>query len=101
MKARIEQEILMIEQEDLPQFKTRGSVVRNSYFWALRAIAGYAPRHGDWEYEAEVWLALKRVLLAFQESGYLGLSETQLAFAPEVMDIPDVLRAVSTWRALE
>jgi hypothetical protein len=101
MKARIEQEILMIEQEDLPQFKKGGSVVRNSYFWALRAIAGHAPRHGDWEYEAEVWLALKRVLLAFQESGYLGLSETQLAFAPEVMDIPDVLRAVSTWQTLE
>ncbi|MEO0373188.1 MAG: hypothetical protein AAF329_00915 [Cyanobacteria bacterium P01_A01_bin.17] len=101
MKARVEQEILIIDQDDLPQFKKGGSVVRNSYFWALKAIAGYAPRYGDWEYEVEVWLALKRVLLAFQESGYLGLSETQLAFAPEVMNIPDVLRAVSTWQPLE
>ncbi len=101
MKARIEQEILIVDQDDLPQFKKGGSVVRNSYFWALRAIAGYAPRYGDWEYEVEVWVALKRVLLAFQESGYLGLSETQLAFAPDVMEIPEVLRAVSTWQALE
>ncbi|MGF1603728.1 MAG: hypothetical protein ACFCU8_17235 [Thermosynechococcaceae cyanobacterium] len=101
MKVRLDDELLIVAQDDLPQFKKGGSVVRNNYFWAMRAIAGYAPRHGDWEYEIEVWLALKRVLLAFQESGYLGLSETQLEFAPDATDIPDVLRAVSTWQALE
>ncbi len=101
MKVRLEEEILIIDQADLPQFKKGGSVVRNSYFWALRAISGYSPRHGDWEYEAEVWLALKRVLLAFQESGYLGLSETQLVFSSQATQIPEVLRAVSTWQTLE
>ena len=101
MKAKLDGEILIVAQDDLPHFKKGGAVVRNSYFWAMRAIAGYAPRYGDWEYEVDVWLALKRVLLAFQESGYLGLSETQLEFAPDVTEIPDVLRSVSTWQALE
>lgn len=101
MRVRLEPDLLIVAQEDLPQFKKGGSVVRNNYFWALRAIAGYAPRYGDWEYEAEVWLALKRILLAFQESGYLGLSETQLEFAPETTEIPEVLRSVSTWQTIE
>jgi hypothetical protein len=100
MRVKLDNQILYIHQDDLPLFKKGGPVVRNSYFWALRAIAGYAPRHGDWEYEAEVWVALKRVLIAFQESGYLGLSETQLEFPVDQPEIPDALRDVSTWQSL-
>lgn len=100
MRARLDQELVIITSDDLPQFKKGGSVVRNSYFWAMRAIAGHAPRYGDWEYESDVWLALKRVLLAFQESGYLGLRETQLEFPSDFYDIPPVLKSVSTWADL-
>lgn len=82
-------------------FKKGGSVVRNSFFWALRSIAGQAPRHGDWEYESEVWLALERMLLAFTASGYLGWRETQLEFPPDQTEIPPVLRSVSTWQQLD
>jgi hypothetical protein len=77
VRARIDSQIIFLHQEDVPPFKKGGSVVRNNYFWALRAIAAHAPRHGDWEYDAEVWLALRRVLVAFQESGYLGLSDSR------------------------
>lgn len=70
--------------------------MRNTYFWALRAIAGRSPRYRDWEFEAEVWLALRRMLLSFAESGYLGLQETILEF-PLGDEIPPVLRPVSTW----
>jgi hypothetical protein len=101
MRARLDDQIIYLHEDDVPLFKKGGSVVRNSYFWALRAIAAYAPRQGEWEYEAEVWLALKRVLLAFQESGYLGLSETQIEFPVDQYEIPEVLRDVSTWRSLE
>lgn len=101
MRARLNDEIIFLHEDDVPPFKKGGSVVRNNYFWALRAIAAYAPRQGEWEYETEVWLALKRVLLAFQESGYLGLSETQLEFPVDQVEIPDVLRDVSTWRLLD
>ncbi len=96
MRARIEQQILFIHQDDLPQYKKGGSVVRNSYFWALKAIAAYANRFQDWEYDADVWVALQRVLSSFAESGYLGLSETQLVFAPD-QEIPPVLKPVATW----
>lgn len=72
-------------------------MVRNSYFWALKSIAGCAYRQKDWEYEDEVWLALQRVLMSFTESGYLGLKETILEFPVEQGDIPDVLRPVATW----
>ncbi len=72
--------------------------MRNSYFWALKSIAGYAPRSGNWEFEAEVWVALKRMLLSFAESGYLGLHETQLEF-PLDLAIPEELRAIATWQA--
>ncbi|NJM76478.1 MAG: hypothetical protein HC852_12660 [Acaryochloridaceae cyanobacterium RU_4_10] len=99
MRVKLENQVIYIYQDDLPPFKKGGSVVRNSYFWAMKAIAGYAPRHGDWEYEEEVWVALKRVLIAFQESGYLGLSETQLEFPVEQFEIPDALRDVSTWQS--
>ena len=96
MRARIVNDIIFLHHEDLPTFKKGGSVVRNSYFWALRSIAGKAGRYGDWEYESEVWLALARMLLSFAESGYLGVRETQLEF-PHSQDIPHVLRDASTW----
>ena len=101
MRARLDGEIIFLHHEDVPPFKKGGSVVRNNYFWALRAIAAYAPRQGDWEFDAEVWLALKRVLAAFQESGYLSLQETQLEFPVDQFEIPDLVRDVSTWQALE
>jgi hypothetical protein len=96
MRARIEQQILLIHQEDIPQYKKNGSVVRNSYFWALKAIAVQASRFRDWEYDPEVWLALQRMLLSFAESSYLGIRETQLEF-PVDSDIPLVLKPVATW----
>ncbi len=98
MRSHIQDNLLILNAEDLPSFKKGGSTVRNSYFWAMKAIAGHAPRSGDWEYEPEVWLALKRILLSFQLSGYLGLSETQLEFPAHHEAIPEVLRAVSTWQ---
>lgn len=98
MRARIEHHILYLHPEDVPAYKKGGSVVRNSYFWALRSIAAFAPRQGEWEYDAEVWLALQRLLMSFAESGYLGLSETLLEFAPEQTEIPELLRPVATWQ---
>lgn len=95
MRARIESDILYVHHEDVPPFKKGGSIVRNSYFWALKSIAGRAKRGRDWEFEPEVWFALQRMLLSFAESGYLGLSETLLEF-PEVSEIPDELRSIST-----
>lgn len=98
MRARIENMVLFLSHEDVPSFKKGGSVVRNSYFWALRSIAGKAGRYGDWEYESEVWLALSRMLLSFSESGYLGLKETILEFPLSQGEIPAVLQSVSTWQ---
>jgi hypothetical protein len=89
--------IVFLNHEDVPEFKKGGSVVRNSYFWALRSIAGQASRYRDWEYESEIWLALSRMLLSFSESGYLGLKETILEFPRSQLEIPEVLRPVSTW----
>ena len=97
MRARIDNQILFIHHEDLPEFKKGGSVVRNSYFWALRSIAGKASRYRDWEYEPEVWLALSRMLLSFAESGYLGLRETLLEFPLSQGEIPSLLRDISTF----
>jgi hypothetical protein len=97
MRVRIDHDILYIHTEDVPPYKKGGSIVRNNYFWALRSIAVRSARDRDWEYELEVWYALNRMLLFFMESGYLGLQETQLEFAPE-SDIPPELRSVSTWR---
>lgn len=96
MRARIENQVVLIHADDVPVYKKQGSVVRNTYFWAMRSIAGRSPREGDWEYESEVWLALQRMLLAFAESGYLGLRETQLEFHPNAT-IPSILKPVSTW----
>lgn len=97
MRARIENQVLFIHSEDVPEFKKGGSVVRNSYFWALRSIAGRARRDADWEYESEVWLALGRMLMSFTESGYLGYRETVLEFPLSQGEIPSVFRDVATW----
>ena len=94
MRAKIENEILFLHHEDVPTYKKGGSVVRNSYFWALRAIAAQASRYKDWEYDPEVWLALQRMLLSFSESGYLELRETILEFSFDEA-IPDILRPVA------
>ncbi len=94
MRAVIHQDVLFIHREDVPVYHKQGSVVRNSYFWALRSIAGRANMRYDWEFESEVWFALQRMLLAFGESGYLATRETQLEFA-DGDGIPDPLRLVS------
>ncbi|OUC13150.1 MAG: hypothetical protein B0A82_18555 [Alkalinema sp. CACIAM 70d] len=96
MRSRIDDEILYLHCEDVPTYKKDGSVVRNSYFWALKSIAGQARRNRDWEFEPEVWFALARMLLSFTESGYLGIRETLLEFPPDTA-IPDVLRSIATW----
>jgi hypothetical protein len=92
----LQDDILCIHRDDLPPYKKGGSVVRNSYFWALKSIACYAPREGNWEFDEVVWVALGRLLLSFTESGYLGLSETCLEF-PEDLPIPDSLRSVASY----
>jgi hypothetical protein len=96
MRVRIEDDILYIHAEDVPAYKKTGSIVRNSYFWALRSIAVRSVRDRDWEYEIEVWYALARMLVFFTESGYLGLRETQLEFEQDC-EIPDLLRSAATW----
>lgn len=101
MRVRIENEVLFLHKDDVPQYKKKGSVVRNTYFWALRAIAGRANLGQDWEYESEVWLALRRVLMSFAESGYLGLWETTLEFPPDYGEIPAVFRPTATWQSVE
>jgi hypothetical protein len=98
MRVRVQDQVLFLHHEDAPTFKKGGSIVRNSYFWALKSIAGRARRGKDWEFEADVWFALQRMLLSFMESGYLGLSETQLEFPIDTLDLPPVLRSVSTWQ---
>jgi hypothetical protein len=97
MRARIVDQILYLHAQDVPIYKKTGSIVRNSYFWALRSIAAQSRRERDWEYDAEVWQALQRMLLSFTESGYLRLSETQLEFPLDQGEIPAVLRSVATW----
>jgi hypothetical protein len=101
MRAKIENDVLFLHKDDVPPYKKKGSVVRNTYFWALRAIAGRANFGQDWEFESEVWLALQRVLLSFAESGYLGLSETTLEFPLDQGEVPTVFRAIATWRSDE
>jgi hypothetical protein len=94
MRVKLQDNILLINNEDLPPYKKGGSVVRNSYFWALKSIACFTPRQGDWEYDREVWIALARMLISFTESGYLGDRETFLEFS-ENTPIPDELRSVA------
>lgn len=96
MRVRIDNDVLFIRNEDVPPFKKKGPIVRNSYFWALKSIADRAPFTKEWEFEQRVWIALTRMLTSFAESGYLGLRETQLEFEPDD-EIPDVLRSMATW----
>jgi hypothetical protein len=96
MRVRLENDILLIAHADLPAYKKGGSVVRNSYFWALKSIACFTSREQDWEYDQEVWIALERMLLAFTESGYLGDRETSLEFS-ENTPIPTELRSVASY----
>jgi hypothetical protein len=96
MKAYLQEDIIAIDKEDLPAYKKGGSIVRNSYFWALKAISCHAPRSDNWEFDREVWIALSRILLSFAQSGYLGYSETLLEFTPE-QPIPECLQLVSTF----
>jgi hypothetical protein len=96
MRARIESQCLYLHQADVPHYQKSGSVVRNSLFWAMSSIALSARRARDWEFDDAVWVALERMLTAFTVSGYLGLSETQLIFLPEV-EIPPPLKPVATW----
>lgn len=96
MRVKIEDNILFIAYEDLPPYKKGGSVVRNSYFWALKSIACFSSRNKDWEYDPEVWIALSRMLLSFTESGYLSDRETNLEFSSDT-PIPQELRSVSSY----
>lgn len=100
MRAWIESDILYLHPDDVPSFQKRGSVVRNSYFWALRAIAARAHLGKPWEFEAAVWFALQRLLTSFMDSGYLATRETQLEFR-ENDTIPVVLQTMATWMAAE
>ena len=97
MRARIENQVLFIHKDDAPEYKKKGSVVRNTYFWTMRSIADRAPFDRDWEFASEVWLALNRVLIAYAESGYLNTSEIILEFPLSQGAIPDVFRNVATW----
>lgn len=91
MKAWLKDNILYISQSDVPTYKKGGSIVRNNYFWALKSISSYSNIGKDWEFDDQVWIALRRMLLFFTESGYLGYSETSLEF-PEDTYIPEELR---------
>ncbi|MEA5419328.1 hypothetical protein VB712_08820 [Spirulina sp. CCNP1310] len=96
MRAAIAQDILSIHADDVPAYKKGGSVVRNSYFWALKSISCHARRDRPWEFDAPVWVALGRMLMAFTEAGYLSSAETCLEF-PYDTPIPPELRLVATW----
>ena len=96
MRVRIDNQVLFIRNEDVPPYKKKGSMVRNSYFWALKSISDRAPFEKEWEFEERVWIALTRMLMSFSESGYLGLKETQLEFEQDE-EIPALLRSMATW----
>lgn len=96
MRAHIHNQILYLHQDDVPPYKKSGSVVRNSYFWALRSIADRALFNQDWEFADEVWPALTRMLTSFAESGYLGYTETILEFSDDDI-IPPELKPMGTW----
>ncbi|EKV01303.1 hypothetical protein Lepto7375DRAFT_3465 [Leptolyngbya sp. PCC 7375] len=100
MRAKISNQVLFIYQDDVPPYKKKGSVVRNSYFWALKSIADRAGFSHDWEFDETVWIALARMLMSFTESGYLGYRETILEFHPDDQ-IPLELKAVATWAEFE
>ncbi len=99
MRAKLENEVIYLHRDDVPQYKKKGSVVRNTFFWALQSIAGRARFDADWEFESEVWIALARMLMHFTESGYLGYSETTLEF-PYETEIPSAVKEVATWSSI-
>jgi hypothetical protein len=96
MRAWLKDGILYLHREDVPSYQKKGSIVRNTFFWALKSISCHAPRDKDWEFDPEVWIALSRMLLSFTTSGYLGTSETMLEFS-EDNPIPEVLRSVASY----
>jgi hypothetical protein len=96
MRVVLQDDLVIIDRADLPEYKKGGSIVRNSYFWALKSISCYSGRDCNWEFDREVWVALARMLLSFTQSGYLGDRETILEF-PDNMPIPDELRSISTY----
>ena len=96
MNVILQDDILLINYDDLPKYKKGGSVVRNSYLWALKSISCYTPWEKDWEYDRDVWVAYPRMLLSFAESGYLGDREVMLKFS-ENTPIPEELSSVATW----
>lgn len=98
MRASIEDKVLYLDAKDVPRYKKQGSIVRNSYFWALRSIAARSPFNKPWEFESEVWFALNRMLISFFESGYLSTKETQLEFL-DGTQVPAELRGAATWVA--
>ena len=53
MKVWLKENILIIATEDLPPFKKGGSVVRNNYFWALKAISCYARKEQEIAFNAQ------------------------------------------------
>ncbi len=95
MKVYFKDNILCVKNDDVPPYKKGGSIVRNTYFWALKSISCFAKKGCDWEFDEVVWVALSRILVSFTNSGYLKFSETILEFDPD-SQIPDVLRSVST-----
>jgi hypothetical protein len=96
MRVTLKDDILIVHHEDVPSYKKGGSIVRNSYFWALKSISCYAPKGGNWEFDRDVWVALARILISFTQSGYLGNAETCLEF-PDDVPIPEVLRSVASY----
>ena len=98
MRCYVDSSVLFIHKDDVPPYKKQGSVVRNSYFWALKSISDTARFDQAWEFEQSVWIALCRLLTSFAMSGYLGDRETLLEFPPDA-EIPEELRAMSTWAA--
>lgn len=96
MRTWLIDDVLYLHPEDAPTYKKGGSIVRNTFFWAMKSIAGRSRIDQAWEYEAEVWLALSRMLMSFTEAGYLGWRETTLEF-PTDTPIPVVFRDVATY----
>lgn len=96
LRSWIEEDMLYLHPDDVPTYQKKGSIVRNSFFWALRSIAAQSPMGKAWEFERAVWFALQRMLMTFTDSGYLGTRETQLEFR-EDDTIPALLQTMATW----
>jgi len=96
LRAWIEDDILYLHPDDTPAYKKQGSIVRNSFFWALRSIAANSAMGKAWEFETAVWFALQRMLLSFTDAGYLSTRETQLEFREDTV-IPTLLQTAALW----